>query len=81
MAGTPVVARRCCLAFADLVENGVNGILADDVAEVGAAVSQYLRSAELCQRHADQGRALAQSYTWRALADSLAGVIERVIRA
>ena len=79
MAGTPVIARRRCLAFAELVEHGANGYLADDVAGVVTALGGYLDSEPLRQRHAAQGRDRAGAYSWRALADALAGLIERTV--
>ena len=76
LSGRPVVARRRCLAFADLVVPGENGFLAESLAEVARAIESYLADPDLAERQGERGRALAEGYSWAHLAER----IERVLR-
>jgi glycosyltransferase involved in cell wall biosynthesis len=79
MAGTPVVARGSCTAFAELVTDGQNGLVADDVQGVVEALSRYLDDSQLAARHAREGRKLAEGFGWNRLSQRFAEVVSDVI--
>nr|WP_165583172.1 glycosyltransferase [Dyella soli] len=79
MAGTPVIARTSCTAFAELVSPEKNGLMANDVATVMEAMARYIDDAELATRHAAQGRQLAESYGWDRLAQRFAMVASDIL--
>jgi len=72
MAGTPVIARRSCTAFAELVEDGVNGFLVDELDTAVHSMAGYLDDEDLARRHAAEGQRVADRYTWSSLAGKLA---------
>jgi glycosyltransferase involved in cell wall biosynthesis len=77
--GRPVVALSHNLAFRELVEHGVNGLLVDDDKSLAAAMAQLLDS----PLHADQmgaaGRVKARSaYTWDSLAQAWGTTLEQL---
>lgn len=80
MAGTPVIARASCVAFAELVEDGENGYLADDVSEIAERVTSYLLSPDLAAEHAKCGFALARSFSWATLANEVSELVHRLVR-
>jgi len=71
LAGVPVVANRRCVAFADLVEDGINGFLVDNVSEIAECITALLTTPALGSAMASRGRELAMSYTWSKLSDEL----------
>jgi len=71
LAGTPVIANRGCVAFADLVEDGVNGFLVDDAPAIADRLARLLNDPELGAAQAARGREVARHYAWSALADEL----------
>lgn len=78
LAGTPVIAQRKCLAFAELIEDAENGFLANDCKEASCAISQYLAQPELAAAHAKQGARLAQRYSWHLIAKDLKSVFSAI---
>ncbi|HVE51403.1 MAG TPA: glycosyltransferase [Casimicrobiaceae bacterium] len=80
-SGRPVIARRNCAAFAELVEHGRNGVLANSVAEVADAVATYLADSALAARHGEAGRSDCQAYAWSRIAHDLENVIVDVAAA
>ena len=77
LAGRPVIAQRRCLAFADLVRDGENGMLAESAEDVARAIAAYLGDEALVRRHAEKGRAVAERCSW----DTIAAEIETVLMA
>jgi glycosyltransferase involved in cell wall biosynthesis len=75
LSGRPVVAEGRCLAFADLVTPGENGVLASTAADVARAIETYLDDPALAARHGERGRQVAERYSWARLAEG----IERVL--
>jgi glycosyltransferase involved in cell wall biosynthesis len=71
LAGTPVIANRRCMAFADLVQDGVNGFLVDTAAEVAQRIETLLGNPEIAAALAERGREVAMQYTWSRLGDEL----------
>jgi glycosyltransferase involved in cell wall biosynthesis len=71
LAGTPVVANRRCIAFTDLVDDGVNGFLADDSTEVAERIAALLTNPALGIAMAARGREVAMGYAWSLLGDEL----------
>ena len=71
LAGRPVIAQRHCMAFADVVGSGLNGMLAETIAEVAAAIERYLEDAPLATAHARHGRAVAEQYSWGRIAQQI----------
>lgn len=80
MAMRPVVARSSTLAFTELVQDGHNGFLADNVGDVAGAIKRYLDDSELADRHGSAGIETARGYSWRALAKHLRQIILGVVR-
>lgn len=80
MAGTPVIARASCVAFAELVRDGENGYLTDDVSEIAGRVTNYLRSPDLAVEHAKRGLQLTWSFSWATLAHEVSGLVYRLAR-
>jgi len=81
MAGTPVIARRSCTAFAELVEDGVNGFLVDELDTAVHSMAGYLDDEGLARRHASEGRKVADRYTWSSLAAQVATLAGAVANA
>ena len=71
LAGTPVIANHHCIAFGDLVEDGVNGFLVDNVNDVAERVAALLTTPVLGMAMAECGREVAIGYTWSKPADEL----------
>jgi glycosyltransferase involved in cell wall biosynthesis len=71
MAGRPVIANRSTAAFAELVEDGRNGFLADGVEDVARGIQRYLLEPELARQHGSAGRQDAMKYEWNVLADGI----------
>ncbi len=74
----PVVTTNTC-GMADIVENGVNGILVSpaDSAQIAAAVESLCNSMELRERLGSAAQETARRLTWAAVTQQL----ERVLRA
>ena len=74
----PVVASNAC-GMADIVENGVNGVLvpAADSAQIAAAVESLCNSIELRKTLGSAAQDTARRYTWAAVTREL----ERVLRS
>lgn len=75
MVERPVVARASTVAFTELAKDGENGFLADNAAELAAAIGKYLRDPQLADRHGRAGRPLAMGFSWEALAGQLRGIL------
>ncbi|MGO4260209.1 glycosyltransferase family 4 protein [Lysobacter sp. TAB13] len=75
MAKRPVIARSSTVAFTELVRDGENGYLADNLDDVAAAIERYLGDRALADRHGTAGIDTAQGYSWAALADHLRQII------
>ena len=71
LAGTSVVANRHCVAFADLVEDGINGFLVDNVNDLAERVAALLTTPVLGMTMAERGREVAMGYGWSKLSDEL----------
>jgi glycosyltransferase involved in cell wall biosynthesis len=80
LSGTPVVAQRKCMAFAELVVSGENGVLVESSAEIVRALQCYLSSPEVATRHAENGRALAQKYSWSSIASAIEAILLNAMR-
>jgi glycosyltransferase involved in cell wall biosynthesis len=74
--GRPVIANADCPAFAELVDDGVDGLLCRTDAELEAALARLLAEPALAARLGAAGRdkALAR-YTWPRLAAAIAAVL------
>jgi hypothetical protein len=69
--GGPVVAQRNCVAFTDLVQDGVNGYLAEGPHEVRRRIEEYLGDPALAARHASAGyEGRPNVFSWSSLAGS-----------
>ncbi len=75
LSGTPVVAQRTCMAFAELVVPGENGFLVETRAEIAEALEHYLEHPDVAERHARCGKALAGKFSW----DSIAAQIDALL--
>jgi glycosyltransferase involved in cell wall biosynthesis len=71
LAGRPVIAQQRCAAFTDLVEPGVNGLLAATEPELVRAIDTYLTDEACAMRHALAGRAIAQAHAWSRIAEQI----------
>jgi glycosyltransferase involved in cell wall biosynthesis len=80
LGGAPVVAYRGCNAFADLVEEGVNGFLVDDVVELTERLADLLTDPELGPALAARGRDVAMTHTWARLGDQFELVCTQMAR-
>jgi len=80
LAGTPVIVNRNCAAFADLVENGVNGFLVDGAAQVAECITAILANPQLSTLLAERGRDLAVQYSWSKLAEELDAMCTEITR-
>jgi glycosyltransferase involved in cell wall biosynthesis len=81
LSGRPVVAQRKCMAFADLVVSGENGILAESSSELVLALQYYLSSPEAAARHAANGKAIAQEYSWGSIASKIEAILLSATRS
>lgn len=79
LAGTPVVANRNCQAFAELVEDGTNGVLVGTQDELRVALAEYCRNPTIAGQHALAGRRKALTYDWTAIAEEISKVITEAI--
>ncbi|MEI2431392.1 glycosyltransferase family 4 protein [Lysobacter yananisis] len=79
MAGRPVVARGSTAAFAELVEEGENGYLADSVDELAAQLKRYIDDRDLADRHGAAGRDIARGFGWDGVADRLWDIVSGVL--
>jgi glycosyltransferase involved in cell wall biosynthesis len=79
LAGTPVVANRRCLAFTDLVDDGINGFLVDNVEELAERVAAMLRNPKLGAALAERGRKVAIQYAWSRLGDELDTICTQLV--
>ena len=68
LAGTAVVASGRCAAFAELVEDNVNGKLVLDIDSLTEAIRFYHEHPALAESHAIAGKKAAQAYSWREIA-------------
>jgi glycosyltransferase involved in cell wall biosynthesis len=75
LSGRPVVAQRKCVAFAELVVSGENGILVESTSELVAAVQYYLSSPGVAAQHAANGRAIAEEYSWGSIASKIEAIL------
>lgn len=78
LGGCPVIANRGCGAFADLVQDGVNGFLADGPAEVADRAATLIADPALAARMAKAGRAVASGLTWARQAAELRAVCDEL---
>jgi glycosyltransferase involved in cell wall biosynthesis len=78
-AGTPVIVSDQVGCQADLVENGVSGLVfrAGDAATLAAMLNTILSDDELAHRLARCGRELAQRYSYAAASDGLLRALKR----
>jgi glycosyltransferase involved in cell wall biosynthesis len=74
----PVVAQRNCMAFTDLVQDGVNGYLAESPPEVRRRIEEYLGDPALAARHAAAGYEVARRFSWESLATQVEGIVRDV---
>ncbi len=72
--GTPAVATRIA-GHEDAVEDGVSGLLVDDPAGIGAAVSRLVADASLRQKLATGAIRHAGRFTWEATASGTLGIL------
>jgi FkbM family methyltransferase len=80
-AGRPVVAQRRCLAFADLVEDGVNGFLVETPAQIAERVRRYIADPALASAHAAEGMRHVRLHGWDALGARIYDVaIRKLVR-
>jgi glycosyltransferase involved in cell wall biosynthesis len=78
----PVVTTNTC-GMADIVENGVNGILVPpaDSAQIAAAVESLCNSTELRKKLGSAAQETAQRLTWAAVAQQLEHVLRAAVLA
>jgi glycosyltransferase involved in cell wall biosynthesis len=76
----PVVTTNCC-GMADVVEDGINGLLvpAADARALQGAVLQLVASAELRQRLGQAAQQTMSRYTWKRSAIQLENLFRRVL--
>lgn len=74
LGGLPVIANRQCGAFADIVQDGMNGFLVETAEEVADRAALLLSDRALAGSMAWEGRALARSLSWPQRAAELCGV-------
>ncbi len=80
MCGKPVIARRSCLAFSELVDHGQDGILADTEAELAEGLSILLEDSAFSAQLGSVGRAKAlERYTWLAAAERLDDIVQAMM--
>lgn len=76
--GRPVVANADCPAFAELVADGVDGLLCRTDTELEDALARLLADPALAARLGDAGRAKALArYTWPHIAAAIAAVLRQ----
>jgi len=75
LARRPVVVQRNCLAFGELIDDGVDGFLVESVGDICTAVKKYLQNPELALQHGELGRAKALDYSW----ESIAGMFDKTL--
>jgi glycosyltransferase involved in cell wall biosynthesis len=75
----PVVAQRNCVAFTDLVQDGVNGYLAEGPHEVRRRIEEYLGNPALAARHASAGHEVAQRFSWKSLATQVEEIVRNTV--
>jgi glycosyltransferase involved in cell wall biosynthesis len=75
LSGSPVVAQRKCMAFAELVVSGENGFLVESSSEIERALQYYLSCPEGAARHAENGRSIAQKYSWGNIASAIETIL------
>jgi FkbM family methyltransferase len=81
-AGRPVIAQRRCVAFAELVQHGANGFLAESPGEIREGISRYLADPGMAAEHGAAGKAVAQRFSWSALAAQVrAAIVEKMFGA
>jgi len=73
--GTPTVAYRHAGGVRESIEDGVSGILVDDVEGMRDATRALLSDSERRERLAVAGRTRAAGYTWASTVDGFAGVL------
>jgi len=72
LSARPVAAARGTTAFAELVEDAVDGFLVANESELAGALERYLLDPVLAAAHAQRGRAKALArYTWNAVAQGV----------
>lgn len=82
MCGKPVVARRSCLAFSELVTDGEDGFLVDTSAEAAQALTRLITNPALATRMGEVGQTKAQEqYSWQAIARRFQRILETVWQA
>jgi glycosyltransferase involved in cell wall biosynthesis len=81
LSGRPVVAQRKCMAFAELVVSGENGMLVESSLEIVRALEQYLTRPEVATRHAENGRTMAQKYSWASIATEIEAILLSATRS
>jgi len=80
LSGTPVIAQRDCMAFAELVLSRENGVLVERSSELAQAIEDYLGDPELAKRHAEIGRKVAKEYAWSEIAAAIEGILLRAVK-
>jgi glycosyltransferase involved in cell wall biosynthesis len=79
MCGKPVIVNRDCLAYAELVEEGSDGVLCRNSEEVAQAVEVFVRDSALASRLGQAGRSKAmQHYTWDRVAQDIGWALREV---
>ncbi|HLY57185.1 MAG TPA: glycosyltransferase [Stellaceae bacterium] len=71
MSGRPVIAQSGTLAFAELVSEGIDGLLVRDAAELAAAMRRLAADAKAAEAMGASGRAKAEAYAWPTVATRL----------
>ena len=70
--GKPVIANRACPAFAELIDDGHDGLLCGNEQEIAAALARLLAEPEIAARLGAAGKAKAFSrYSWERLAEAI----------
>ena len=81
LSGAPVIAQRNCLAFADLVSSGENGVLVENSSQLARALEGYLGDPARASQHAEDGRRLAQAYAWSEIAAAIELILLRALKS
>jgi len=75
LAGTTVVASGRSTAFAELVEDNVNGKVVHDIDSLTEAIRLYHEHPALAESHALAGKKVAQAYAWREIATKFDSIL------